>query len=320
MNRDLKIVIRQALEGARTTGKVQLAWTEEAVHTLLEIRSHMLALLLFAALGPAYAAEPAILIAAGDIGYCDTPGAEQTARLLDEIPGTVIVPGDLAYGAKSGGLNGCYEPTWGRHKDRTWPAPGNHDYEPSYVGSYFAYWGERAGEPGKGYYSVEVGTWHVIALNSNIDAGTRSEQERWLREDLASTRARCILAFWHHPVFSSGHHGPDGRMLPLFEVLYEAGATLVIAGHDHNYERLARQDPRGKADSERGIRSFTVGTAGAKLRPLKHRMPNSEAWHSSSWGVLKLTLHPARYDWTFLSVDGVIVDSGSADCVERPLP
>jgi hypothetical protein len=278
-----------------------------------------LAILLICA--SAHAAErPATLLAAGDIALCGSAGARRTAALLDRLPGAIIVLGDLAYKRGTAAeFRDCYGPAWGRHKARSYPAPGNHEYygTPTAEG-YFGYWGRRAGPAGRGYYSFDLGAWHIVSLNSSVDAEPGSAQDLWLREDLAATAARCVLAYWHHPVFSSGKHGNIPRMLPLYRRLYAAGATLVLAGHDHLYERFAPQDPDGRADPARGIRSFTVGTGGRVLYDFKTTRPNSEARHNRDWGVLSLTLHAGRYAWAFITVDGERLDSGAADCVERP--
>ena len=281
---------------------------------------------------------PVTVLAAGDVAWCPEgwwdrmwsrlrgedpePGAAATAALLDRLPGTVLALGDLVYPEGSAeDFRKCYEPTWGRHKERTRPTPGNHEYRSPDAAPYFAYWGERAGEPGKGYHSFDLGAWHIVALNSNVDARKGSAQERWLRADLAKTKARCILAYWHFAVFSSGKHGGLPDMLPLYTALYEAGASVVLSGHDHNYERFAPQNPRGRLDPERGIRSFVVGTGGAPLRPGQEAAPNSEVFHARSWGVLRLELYEKGYTWAFIpGYEEGFTDSGSSQCVRRSLP
>lgn len=283
--------------------------------------------------------EPVTVLAVGDIAFCERslgrrigdwfaglsgqPGAPATAALLDGLPGTVLALGDLVYWEGTAEeFAGCYDPTWGRHKGRTRPVPGNHEYRTPEASPYYAYWGAQAGEPGQGYYSYDLGAWHLVALNSNLEAAAMDAQLDWLERVLAATRARCILAYWHHPLFSSGKHGDSLRMLTAYDLLYEAGASLVLAGHDHNYERFARMDPVGGRDPERGIRSFVVGTGGGQLKPHKISDPpreNSELVDGSSWGLLELTLHAERYDWRFVPVEGhSLKDSGSAACVERP--
>lgn len=259
------------------------------------------------------------LLAAGDIAQCSQPGAAQTAALIEKIPGTVLAVGDLAYPKGThADFARCYAPAWGRFKSRTLPVPGNHEYQTPNAAGYFDYFGKRAGEPGKGYYSVDQGGWHIVALNSNIAAGANSEQVKWLRDDLAANRHRCILAFWHHPRFTSGYHGNDAGTAVLWDTLYEAGASVVIAGHDHDYERFAPMNGKGQRDDQRGIRSFVAGTGGAKLYDFNLRTEVSEAWNASSWGVLKLELHADGYDWEFMPVaGGTFHDAGSAKCVMK---
>lgn len=263
-----------------------------------------------------------VLVGAGDIAGCDHPSrSERTAKLLDHIPGTVFAAGDLAYdkGTEREFAN-CYSPTWGRHKARTKPAPGNHEYDSSGAAGYFKYWGSAAGDPQKGYYSYDLGAWHIVVLNSNCphvaggcEAG--SSQEKWLREDLAAHPAPCTLAYWHHPLFSSGEHGSEKEMKASWQALYDAGADVVINGHDHDYERFAPQDSSGKADPERGIREFVVGTGGKDHRPFLTLRPNSEVRNNGTYGVLKLTLHSQGYEWKFIPEAGRrFTDSGSGTC------
>jgi hypothetical protein len=261
--------------------------------------------------------ETVVLVGAGDIADCRSDGDEQTARLLDSIPGTVFTAGDNAYRSGTDSeFTGCYAPNWGRHKARTRPAPGNHDYRSSDGGPYFAYYGSQAGEPGRGYYSYNLGAWHIVSLNSNIPMKAGSPQERWLRADLAASPAQCVLAYWHHPRFSSGvEHGSASRTAPLWQTLYELGADVVLAGHEHNYERFGPQSAAGVADSARGIRSFVVGTGGADHYEFGPPIANSEVRNGDTWGVLKLTLEPGAYHWQFVPVAGkAFSDSGRARC------
>lgn len=260
-----------------------------------------------------------VLLVAGDVAQCNVRGAQLTADLIDRTTGTVLAPGDLAY--QNGSLKDftqCYEPAWGKFKERTWPAPGNHEYNTRDAAGYFEYFGGRAGEPGKGYYSITIGKWHVVALNSNIDTGPDSEQVQWLRKVLASHPATCTLAFWHHPRFSSGLHGNHRSMAAPWETLYQHGASIVIAGHDHHYERFTPLNGKGEPDDTRGIRSFVVGTGGARLYNFGMRNSNSAAWNGTTWGVLKLTLRTDSYDWEFLPVEnGVFHDAGTSQCVNK---
>jgi acid phosphatase type 7 len=260
----------------------------------------------------------AILVGAGDIANCSSEGAEATATLLDSISGTVFTTGDNAYpdGSAEEFAN-CYDPTWGRHKARTYPSLGNHEYHTSDAADYFDYFGSMAGELGKGYYSYDLGAWHIIALNSNIPIRGGSPQEQWLRADLAAHPVACTLAYWHHPRFSSGvEHGSSRSMRPLWQALYDYGADVILAGHEHNYERFSPQDPRGVADPARGIRQFVVGTGGRSHYPFGNPIANSEVRNDNTYGVLKLTLHATSYSWEFIPEAGkTFTDSGTAPCV-----
>ena len=261
--------------------------------------------------------DTVVLVGAGDIAECDSNGDEQTAALLDKIPGTVFTAGDNAYhDGTASEFNSCYAPSWGRFLSRTRPAPGNHDYRSSKASPYFGYYGARAGEAGVGYYSYNLGAWHIVSLNSEIPMKPGSPQEQWLRADLAATKAKCTLAYWHSPRFSSGtEHGSDSSTQPLWQALYENGADVVIAGHEHNYERFAPQTPSGQADPDSGIREFVAGTGGADHYEFGPPIANSEVRNGDTWGVLKLTLAPGAYKWQFIPVAGkTFSDSGSARC------
>ena len=256
-----------------------------------------------------------VLVGAGDIAVCNSPGAESTARLLDASEGTVFTAGDNAYFQGSASqYSQCYEPTWGRHRDRTRPTPGNHEYETAGASAYFNYFGENAGPGGLGFYSFEVGNWHVVSLNSNTLASEGSAQIQWLRQDLSSTRARCVAAIWHHPLFSSGQNGGVPFMRDAWRTLREMGADVVIQGHDHIYERFARQDENGRATSD-GLRGFVVGTGGAELTNMGRLAANSESRMSKVFGVLKLTLRSDSYTWQFIAVPpATFTDIGSDSC------
>ena len=212
-----------------------------------------------------------------------------------------------------------YSPTWGRLIDRTFPVPGNHEYDPGAAG-YYSYFGARAGDPTKGYYSFDIGAWHLIALNSECSfvggCQAGSPQETWLRADLAAHPAACTLAYWHKPRFSSGGlHPSSAAFQPLWQALYDAQADVVLSGHAHDYERFAPQAPNGAPDDVRGIRQFVVGTGGRNLQVLGALQPNSEVRQNTSFGVLKLVLHPTSYDWQFLpTAGGTFTDSGSRAC------
>jgi acid phosphatase type 7 len=273
--------------------------------------------------GKIFSNSDAVLVGAGDIASCDDlAGAKATAELLAHISGTIFADGDLAYPAGTDQqFHDCYDPTWGRFKSRTRPAPGNHEYLSSGASGYSRYWGAVAGDPAKDYYSYDLGTWHVISLNSECAAvggcDWESPQGKWLREDLARHPAACTLAYFHKPLFSSGkEHGYDPQMKPLWEMLYAAGTDIVIGGHDHHYERFAPQDPDGNPDPAHGIREFIVGTGGKNShRSLAAPAANSEVRNADTFGVLKLTLHPGRYDWEFVPQAGKSFrDVGSDVC------
>jgi acid phosphatase type 7 len=264
-----------------------------------------------------------VLVGAGDIASCDDlAGAEATAKLIEKIPGTVFAAGDLAYpDGSEENFAKCYEPTWGRFKDRTRPSPGNHEYHSGAASAYSRYFGAAAGDAKRGYYSYELGAWHIVVLNSECKqvggCDAASPEGQWLKQDLAEHAAECTLAYWHKPLFSSGEkHGNDPEMKPLWQTLYAANADVVINGHDHDYERFAPQDPDAKADSSHGIREFVVGSGGKN----SHRIfgpskPNSESRNGDTFGVLKLTLHAKGYDWEFVPQAGkTFTDSGSGVC------
>src|SRR5215216_1845780 len=257
-----------------------------------------------------------VFVGAGDIANCSGNTVESTAKLFDGIPGTVFTVGDNAYpDGTSAQFTDCYGPTWGRHKDRTRPAPGNHDYHTAGASGYFGYFGAAAGDPAKGYYSYNLGAWHIIALNSEITYNVGSAQEQWLRADLAKNQSMCTLAYWHKPLFSSGQHGNNSGSKAFWQALYEYGADVVLNGHDHTYQRFAPQNPSGQADPK-GIREFVVGTGGAGLYPFPTTQPNTEVRNNTTFGVLKLTLHATSYDWQFVPIAGqTFTDSGSANCV-----
>lgn len=282
--------------------------------------------------------RPVTILAAGDIANCEKSlykrfitwvrgedryfGTKLTAELLDRLPGPILALGDLAYpNGTAGNFGDCFEPAWGRFRDRILPVPGNHEYRSEGAAPYYSYWGSRAGDEGRGYYSVEIGAWHLVALNSQITGRKQRMQEDWLRNDLAKTTARCILAFWHKPLFSSGSDGGEPRMAGVFSILYDAGASVVLAAHDHNYERFAQLAPDGRIDFKRGIRSFTVGTGGHSLNDQDHSArPGSEVFHNKSWGLLKMELHQDHYTWEFVPVAGHrFNDRGAGRCVERSL-
>src|SRR5437016_12786397 len=263
-----------------------------------------------------------VLVGAGDIARCDGQGDEATAALLDGIPGTVFTAGNNVYGSDSvtPDFTNCYGPSWGRFKARTRPAVGSHEYYSPGAATYWQYFGAAAGDSGAGYYSYELGSWHIIVLNSGIDMRVASPQEQWLRADLAAHPALCTLAYWHHPRFSSVPNSAGVKVLPwvkpLWDDLYAAGAELVLNAHYEVYERFAPQTPDGAAEPGRGIREFIVGTGGMGLNTFTVApLANSEVRNSGAPGVLELTLRDGGYSWRFIPVSGkTFSDSGSGTC------
>ena len=266
---------------------------------------------------PSPGSDSFVFVGAGDIANCDLlDGARATAALLDGIAGTVFTLGDHAYqqGTDSE-FRRCYEPTWGRHKARTRPTPGNHDFRTNGGRPYFEYFGEAAGSDERGYYSFDLGAWHVISLNSSLPRSLPA-QMKWLREDLSTHPVDCVLAYWHIPVYSSGPHGPDPTMREIWSILYKAGVDVVLNGHDHIYERFAPQDDKGRLDAEHGIREFIAGTGGGGVYKMGKIARNSEVHDNTGYGVLKLTLSPGRYAWEFVPIPGArFKDEGAASCV-----
>ena len=311
-----------------------------------------------------------VLVGAGDIASCSKTGDEATASLLEGINGTVATLGDNAYesGTASEYAN-CYDnykladgtpynssrpAWWGEFKARTMPSLGNHEYYTAGAQGYFDYFGANQAvgflpppapvpntdanpglKPGKGYYSYDLGSWHVVVLNSNCvevrGCEKTSAQGIWLQNDLANTtNKQCTLAYFHHPRFSSSGIGNNSAMMPFWEVLYDAGAEVVLNGHAHNYERFAPQTPDGQLDQAQGIREFVVGTGGKSLNSFvgPPYRPNSEVRLTDdsvplgNFGVIKLKLHPTGYDWEFVTidgtVDGTVDDFGSATCHGAP--
>jgi acid phosphatase type 7 len=264
-------------------------------------------------------ARSATLIAAGDVAACDSRGDEQTGKLVRRLHGTVAVLGDAVYERGTDAeFRRCYAPTWGPVRPRTRPAVGNHEYGTPDAAGYFRYFGRAAGPAGKGWYSYRLGTWHVVVLNTNcsiVGCDRGSEQYRWLAADLARHKARCTIAYGHHPRLSSGFHGPDPTVVPLWRLLYAHGADVALAGHDHHYERFAPIDPAGRIDQRRGIRSFVVGTGGKTPYPILRHLVASRVHHAGVYGVLVLRLLPGRYTWRFVSVPGGdFRDAGDARC------
>ena len=260
------------------------------------------------------------VLAAGDIGRCDGEDDEATAGIAEQFPdATILALGDLAYDRGSAEeFQRCYDPSWGPFDERTYPVPGNHEYRQSGAAPYFDYFGSRAGEAGKGWYSFDLGDWHVVALNSNCGAvgcEAGSEQERWLRADLEASDARCTLAFWHAPRFTSGtKHGGTRTVQALWQALLDRDVELVLSGHEHLYERTAPLDAQGRVDEENGVRQFVVGTGGGNFYRVGRPIDGSEATITQTAGLLRMTLSPTGYDWTFVPAGDGETDEGSADC------
>jgi hypothetical protein len=290
------------------------------------IATVLAAMLALAGLGQAAASDnprrdpigDPVLVGAGDIASCASTDDSATAAIISQIPGTVFTAGDNAY------LNGtaqefqdCYGPTWGAFKDRTRPAVGNHEYHTPSAKPYYAYFGQRAGRPGRGWYAYNLGTWRIYVLNSNcsiVGCFTGTRQERWLRADLANHPHQCVLAYWHHPLFSSGSHGGYTATRAFWNDLYRARAEVVINGHDHDYERFSRMNPAGVHVTQ-GIREFVVGTGGKNHYRIRRVRRNSVVRNDTTFGVLRLTLHPTSYSWQFIPVaGGTFTDSGSGNC------
>lgn len=275
-----------------------------------------------------------VLIGAGDIATCQSNADERTAAIVDSVlrvdsaagvKDEVFAAGDNVYpSGRSVDFANCFAPSWGKPDGRIMkqirPVPGNHEYDTEGATPYYAYFGDRAGAAGKGYYSYDLGEWRIYALNSEIvvnarfTAADRKAQEDWLRADLKDNPTKCALAYWHHPRFSSGYHGSDARMSALFQILYDANTELLLSGHDHGYERFAPQTAAGIKDTLRGIAQIVVGTGGANLRGFAQVATNSAAQVEGHYGVLKLTLGAGAYQYALLDVSGRIWDPGKGTC------
>ncbi|NUR74473.1 MAG: alkaline phosphatase [Hamadaea sp.] len=263
----------------------------------------------------AESADP-VLVGAGDIAACGS-GSVRTAKLLDAIPGTVFTLGDNVYPDGSArNFDRCYDPTWGRHRDRTRPTVGNHDYRTDGAWPYFAYFGASAGDPDLGYYSYDLGSWHVVVVNSNCDQVDCDAQLRWLDADLTASKAKCTVSMWHHPLYTSGlDHHPAKWMRPFFETLYAHGVELNLSGHNHNYERFQPLDGDGNVDLDRGVLPIVVGTGGASHYGFGRVRPHSLVQNDDTYGVLKLTLRSDAYAFEFVPVAGkTFTDSGTGTC------
>jgi hypothetical protein len=268
------------------------------------------------------------VLAVGDIAVCDASslGCMCTAQLMDYLSGPILTLGDVNNGDGTlSTYSSCFNSTWGRHKSRIHPAPGNHDYFVSGAQGYIDFFTKAIAKPdGATYYSYEMGSWHIIALDANCDevsggCDEGSPQERWLRQDLSKhVGAHCSIAYFHQPRFSSGMHGGSSRTQPFWQALAEYGVEMVLSGHDHDYERFAPMDANGtRADDGKGVVQFVVGTGGAPLRRFYDKAANSAVRVADIYGVLKLTLRKTGYDWAFIPMNSsAISDYGSRDCYD----
>lgn len=276
----------------------------------------------------------AVIIGVGDIGVCGTGGDEATGRIVDsvlvadsaaKVETAVVTIGDNAYPSGAGGARAdfqrCFAPSWGskRIMSAIHPSPGNHDYDTGSADPYFDYFGNRAGPRGKGYYSYDIGGWHLISLNSELyferTPDEATEQEEWLREDLKNNHALCTLAYFHRPIFSSGPHGPTREMRTIATILYNGGVDLVLNGHEHHYERFLPQTPAAVADSQKGFAEIIAGTGGGRLRGVRDVLsPNSAFEIHGHFGVLKLTLGVGEYRHAFIDTHGRVWDPGMGRC------
>lgn len=251
-----------------------------------------------------------VLLAVGDIGSCQGSADEVVAELASRLPGTIALLGDTAYDdGTAEEFAQCFDPAWGPLLDRMRPTPGNHDFLTEGAAGYFDYFGSSAGEAGRGWYSYDLGAWHMVVLNSNceiVGCGSGSPQVTWLRFDLAVHPSECLLAYWHHPRWSSGRHGSSTSVDTFWQTLADAGADVILVGHDHTYERV----------SVDGIRQFVVGTGGRSLYPFeKPALPETETRQADAYGLLWLAIGPGTYDWEYLALGASgFTDSGSGDC------
>jgi hypothetical protein len=256
-----------------------------------------------------------VVAGAGDIALCTMVEDAYTAALLGNIDGDVLTFGDNTQdNGTAEEFANCYDPTWGQYKYKTHPTPGNHDYHTPGALPYYDYFGSAAGDVGKGYYSFDIGYWHLIALNSEINFSENSPQLQWLNADLFLHRNECTLAYWHRPFFTSALDKTNLSIGAIWETLYKYGVDIVLNGHSHMYERFAPQDPYGVADVN-GIREFVVGTGGGAWFDDYSPIQNSQVIDNQTYGVIKLTLHQHSYDWEFIPIEGqVFTDTGSTDC------
>lgn len=263
----------------------------------------------------------ATILAAGDIASCNSGGDEATANLLDARPHALVVTlGDnVTDTGTAAEFANCYDPTWGRHKGRTRPALGEREYGVFRAGGYYGAFGSAAGDPPLGWYSYDLGTWHIIVMNSNcevVGCATGGSQEVWLRQDMGANPRACTLAVMHHPRWTSGTtHGPTPAVAPLYQALHDAGVDVLLSAHERNYERFPPLDPAGNFDPARGVRQFVAGTGGRSHHPLGPPLNGSQARNDNTFGLLVMTLRPTGYDWQFVPEAGkTFTDAGSGTC------
>ncbi len=279
-----------------------------------------------------------VMIAVGDIASCSSQGDERTATLVDSllradsaagVTDVVATLGDNAYpDGSASNFAICFAESWGDSTklilDRIRPSVGNHEHRSLRAAPYYQYFGDKAGDPDKGYYAYDIGEWRAIALNSEIivnrifSSAERLAQEQWLRNELQSTQKHCIVAYWHHPRFSSGYHGNDSRITRIWDILVEGKATLALVGHDHHYERFLPATSAGVIDSVNGLTSFLVGTGGGSLRGMRRPLPHSARRVEGHFGVLKLSLGKGEYRSIFIDTSGRLWDPSGGRCRRAP--
>ena len=259
------------------------------------------------------AGEPATIVAVGDIGMCsERPAIAATAALIDRTSGPLLLAGDLAYPVGSiQNFRDCFDPDYGRFRNRWYPVPGNHEYDTPGAAGYREYFGAAGLPSGRTFYSFRTGDWTVLMIDSNPPV-LGPEQLDFIRSTMLASATPCTLAVWHHPLFSSGPNGPQRYMREVWRLLYDLNADVVISGHEHLYERFGKQDPDGRSDV-RGLRQFTAGTGGARLYQAGRREPNSQTLHSTH-GILQMTLHTTTYEWRFVNTSGAVLDTGTDGC------
>lgn len=264
--------------------------------------------------GPGPTGATVKVVGVGDTGLCGSPGVATVARLVGGLEGQILLAGDLAYpDGTAANYRDCFEPQWGRMRSRFRAVPGNHEYQTAGALGYLGYFGEAAGEDGTGFYSFMTGDWLVLMLNSNIPAGRSSMQWEFVRRQLDQQRTPCTMAVWHHPLFSSGPNGNNAFMKDMWALLEAAPIEVILTGHDHLYERFARQMSDATPEPAKGVRQFIVGTGGADLYSVARLAPNSEV-RLVEFGALQFTLEPAQYRWEFRNASGIVQDFGLETC------